>query len=71
MGYFSNGTEGEDYWARWCRRCVHDNLDTGCAVWLLHMEHNYKECNNRGSFLHTLIPYDGRNGQCRMFWEKK
>lgn len=24
MGYFSNGTEGMDYYARWCERCVHD-----------------------------------------------
>lgn len=73
MGYFSNGTEGEAYEARYCSRCIHQNGpdgDGGCAVWLLHMLHNYDECNKEDSFLHTLIPRHGTtNGRCAMFCE--
>lgn len=71
MGYFSNGTQGMVYEEDWCLKCVHHNGDDGdgCPVWALHMAYNYKECNNPGSFLHTLIPRDGpcNNGRCRMF----
>lgn len=70
MGYFPNGTAGETYEAQYCRHCVHQKLDDGgCAVWLLHMLHNYEECNKPDSFLHTLIPRakDGYNEQCLMF----
>jgi len=70
MGYFSNGTEGDMYEAEWCNNCVHYDQ---CAVWLLHMLHNYDECNNGNSFLHVLIPRDsnGRNLKCEMFCEGK
>jgi hypothetical protein len=72
MGYFSNGTEGMDYEARYCQRCVHYGPDEGpgCPVWLLHLVHNYDGANDPGSFLHTLIPLskDGlSNEQCKMF----
>jgi len=75
MGYFSNGTEGMDYQDRWCSRCVHFNGrtgETGCHVWLAHLVHNYKECNNKDSILDLLIPRseDRRsNEQCEMFYE--
>jgi hypothetical protein len=73
MGYFSNGTEGMEYEAQYCDRCVHQKPDDGgCAVWLAHMLHNYDECNNNDSILHLLIPRtDGglTNGQCAMFHE--
>lgn len=74
MGYFSNGTEGEIYEGDYCSRCVHQKIDDGgCAVWFLHMLHNYDECNKPNSFLHSLIPLvkDGiGNEQCLMFHEK-
>lgn len=74
MGYFSNGTEGMDYEAHYCERCVHQGPEDGpgCAVWLAHLLHNYDECNNPDSILHLLIPYeDGHSGECKMFHEKK
>jgi hypothetical protein len=74
MGYFSNGTEGMDYEAQWCDRCVHQKPDDGgCAVWLAHFLHNYKECNNKDSILHILIPRgaQGENEQCRLFLERQ
>ena len=79
MGYFSNGTEGMDYEARYCDRCVHQGPEDGpgCAVWFAHFLHNYDECNNDESILHLLIPLvdmefdDGItyqvNGECKMF----
>lgn len=75
MGYFSNGTEGMYYEAQYCDRCVHqDGPDgqSGCAVWLAHLLHNYKECQNPESILHLLIPREGiSNGQCKMFLSRK
>jgi hypothetical protein len=34
MGYFSNGTEGMDYEAQYCDKCVHQDgpTENGCAV---------------------------------------
>lgn len=77
MGYFSNGSEGMDYEADYCDRCVHQNGPDGdsvCAVWAAHKFHNYKECNNKESILHMLIPRSEEglgNGQCLMFVEDK
>ena len=71
MGYFSNGSEGDDYEQRYCSRCVHQKPDEGgCMVWLAHMLHNYAECNNKGSILHLLIPRqpDTFNAECKMFY---
>jgi len=68
MGYFSNGTEGEVYGEQYCSRCVHGQK---CPVMLLHLLHNYDECNNEESMLHVLIPRskDGvGNEQCAMFF---
>jgi hypothetical protein len=74
MGYFSNGSEGMDYEARYCGRCVHQGGEDGpgCAVWEAHMLYNYAECNNKESILHVLIPRtkDGWNAQCMMFQAK-
>ena len=69
MGYFSNGSEGADYEARYCNRCIHQET---CTVWLAHLIHNYDECNNDASILNLLIPLtkDGLgNEQCTMFVE--
>jgi hypothetical protein len=77
MGYFSNGTEGTDYEARYCDRCLHqDGKDGkgGCAVWLAHVLGNYDECNKEDSILHLLIPLSKdklSNEECEMFVEKK
>lgn len=76
MGYFPNGTAGMDYEARYCDRCIHqDGPDGkgGCAVWLAHLVHNYKECNKEDSILDLLIPRTVDkldNAQCQMFFEK-
>lgn len=76
MGYFSNGSEGDAYEAAVCSKCVHQNGpdgESGCAVMLAHMLHNYKECNKPDSILHLLIPRghpdnEGYwNGKCAMF----
>lgn len=72
MGYFSSGSEGDDYAQRYCSRCVHQKPDDGgCAVWLAHMLHNYEECNKPDSILHLLIPRkpDTFNAECAMFYE--
>ena len=65
MGYFSNGTEGMIYEQYFCSRCIHGG---NCAVWDAHLLYNYRECNNKESILHLLIPRnDTENEQCRMF----
>jgi hypothetical protein len=69
MAYFSNGTEGMDYQHNYCNQCLHD-AKQNCPVWLLHLMHNYDECNKPDSFLHVLIPRskDGlSNEQCTMY----
>jgi hypothetical protein len=75
MGYFSNGTEGEIYEARYCRRCIHGQDEKkGCAVWDAHLAKNYDEANNDNSILHMLIPLkEGGvyNDECRMFIERR
>lgn len=76
MGYFSNGCEGESYFAHYCERCVHMPKrpeDGGCPVWGLHLIHNYDECNKDDSFLHVLIPRTPDklyNEQCAMFYAR-
>lgn len=75
MGYFSNGTEGEMYYERYCSRCVHDAdpENNPCMVWGAHLIANYEECNKPESVLHMLIPRtknDLGNEQCRMFIER-
>jgi hypothetical protein len=72
MGYFPNGSAGEDYHHRYCSRCVHDK--DNCPVWLAHLLHNYDECNRPESILHLLIPRskDGLdNDKCLMFIKDK
>lgn len=71
MGYFSNGSEGEIYRARWCDRCLHDQK-SGCAVYLAHLMFNYDQCKDSklADVLSVLIPRtkDGLdNEQCKMF----
>jgi hypothetical protein len=71
MGYFSNGSEGEAYEAKWCAKCLHND---GCAVWFAHLIHNYDECNKDDSILHLLIPRTAdkiHNERCSMFVERE
>lgn len=70
MGYFSNGTEGMDYYEEYCSKCLHDK-DESCPVWNAHLLCNYDECNKPESILHMLIPREGiRNLRCTMFIER-
>jgi hypothetical protein len=70
MGYFSNGTEQEEYEARVCSGCKHYEGQGGrwCAVMQVHWLLNYDECNNKDSALHVLIPRGekGENLECEM-----
>lgn len=74
MGYFSNGTEGDMYEAKYCANCVHGESDPEkpvCPVMLAHLFYAYEECNSKSNAKHildTLIPIDGAfNAQCSMF----
>jgi hypothetical protein len=76
MAYFSNGTEGEMYEAKWCARCVHYGLECGCPVWGVHFFCNSEQFKNESvrMILDSLIPRtkDGVfNEQCAMFIEKE
>ena len=74
MGYFSNGSEGEYYEAKYCARCVHQATeDRGCPIWDLHMLYNYDQLKKDATrlALAMFIPeVAGGNGQCTMFWER-
>lgn len=37
MAYFSNGTEGMAYQAKYCDRCANNDGDGGCPIWDLHL----------------------------------
>lgn len=71
MGCLSNGTEGMDYQARYCRRCVQYQPDLEklpCPVWAVHLLYAYE--GRHKEVLDMLIPLtqDGLgNEQCTMF----
>jgi len=74
MGYFSSGTEGMDYQARYCERCVNYGPDEGpgCPIWSLHLLWNYDSCRDemKDKALRHFIPIAENgvwNEQCRMF----
>lgn len=72
MGYFSNGTEGGDYFETYCARCIHNDETDGCPVWDAHLIYNYRDCNEPTSILHMLIPRSENglfNEKCLMFVE--
>ena len=74
MGYFPNGTSGEMYRERYCDRCLHDRGGDGpmCPIWTLHLERNYKDCNDATAILHRFIPRSADkldNEACVMFTE--
>lgn len=76
MGYFSNGTEGMDYQARFCDRCWHD-LNRDCPVWLAHLMYNYEQLRDNAELekvLELLIPRTADrlyNEQCKMFIDRE
>ena len=76
MGYFSSGSEGDAYEAKYCKRCVHLHPEFGCPCINAHQMWNYDECNKPDSVLHKMIPPTGGgfdetfNGECRFFREK-
>ena len=76
MAYFSNGTEGMDYMARYCDKCVHQSMDGACPVMDAHMLYAYDLCNKKEDpgkvILDMLIP-EGKSGpaQCAMFRRKR
>lgn len=78
MGYFSNGSEGDDYQNKYCSRCQHLDEDGGCPVFDAHLLYNYPALDEgqeklRG-VLNMLIPRgeDGLgNEQCKMFMESE
>lgn len=74
MGYFSNGSEGDDYEARYCARCVHEK-EGGCPVILAHVLFAYDLCNDKEHpgkvMLDMFIPREGiENWECTMFVER-
>jgi hypothetical protein len=80
MGYFSSGTEGMDYEARYCERCANfrktDADVESCPILELHMMWNYDSCDDetKREALNAFIPMtkDGVfNEACRMFLEEK
>lgn len=69
MGYFSNGSEGEDYVCRHCASCAHWD-DGGCAVWAAHVVFQYTKEHPIRTILEMLIPRSADrlgNERCRMF----
>jgi len=75
MAYFSSGTEGMDYEARFCDKCVHQPQESDhsmCPIWDVHMLQNYEQQKNEGIrlILSALIPRsaDGlTNERCSFF----
>lgn len=52
MGYFSNGTEGDSFRARYCDRCVHGAGGDLCPIWALHLDYNYDQ-HDQGAVIAT------------------
>ena len=71
MAYFSNGTDGMQYEAKYCDKCVHMSAGHGCPCWDAHMFWNYEECNKKDSILHKMIPQadSGFAAECIFFRE--
>lgn len=75
MGYFSNGSEGDEYEAQWCARCVHEGTEErSCPIMELHALYNYDQCKKKSTenALALFIPReaDGGNGRCTMFFAR-
>lgn len=75
MGYFSNGTEGMDYFLRYCANCVHD-INEDCPIWAAHLMYSHEACGKKDAaegILNMLIPLSDNhlyNKECTMFLRK-
>ncbi len=76
MGYFSNGSEGDNFRERYCEHCIHwvdekDELGAGCPIMDAHVLYGYEECGSRSnaeSILNLLIKRkSGPVNECVMF----
>ena len=74
MGYFPNGTSGDNFEADYCSHCVHEDFERGCPVFNAHVLFSYELCNEKEHpgkvILDMLIPIDESkcgNAQCAMF----
>jgi hypothetical protein len=70
MGYFSNGTEGELYFEKYCAKCIHEQNGKQCPVWDMHLIRNAEGFNITEATLDMFIPRSEdrlNNEQCRMF----
>ena len=59
MGYFSNNTEGDAYWMKYCSKCAHERTGgeiVNCPIWTAHMLWAGDECDKPDSILHKMIP---------------
>ena len=65
MAHFSCGTEGLDWQARNCDRCLNADDLGACAIWDAHLMFNGDEDARR--VLDTLIPFGVTgNGPCEL-----
>jgi len=73
MGYFSNNTEGEAYWGKYCCKCVHERTgsELNCPVWMAHMLWAGDECDKLDSVLHKMIPRNGIKNEKCVFYQGK
>ena len=71
MGYFSNGSEGDNYQYHYCEQCknwidLDDNRGAGCPIWDMHLSFNGNK--DMKFWLDEFIPTkDGHNQQCRFY----
>jgi len=72
MGYFSNGTEWEQYESAYCNNCIHDK-NNDCPIIASHFLYSYDLCNEEKHpgkvMLDLFIPIkeNGFCDQCTMF----
>lgn len=80
MAYFSNGSEGDGAWKRYCSRCANwrervAGENPTCPVWVLHLEWNYDAVGvnanqTKRQALDMLWSREGcYNGECQLFVE--
>lgn len=67
MAYFSNGEEGRYYEAKYCDKCIHQDIENGCVIWGLHLLYVGEEQHK--PLLDMLIPMkpNGHPDECSMF----
>jgi len=77
MGYFSNGSEGIDFEAHYCSKCIHEQ---DCPVWELHLDWDYLQfpehlkdevkkavAATKREALNKLIMYNNGQNRCVLF----